>query len=681
MKFPFSWLKAYLPTEHSAEQVADALNQIGIEVEHLERVDDDIHFGVSLTPNLAHCNSVRGIARELCAYFDQKIVTPTFKLQQGKSKSLISVKVEQSEHCPRYCCKILTNVTVKSSPDWLKKRIEACGMRSVNNVVDATNLVMLELGQPLHAFDLEKIEGGQVCVRPPRREEKITTLDGTEHYPIDEMLLICDAKKPIAIAGVMGSVQSEVSETTSSILLESAYFEPTQVRRTSKRTGIQSEASYRFERGVDPESVIEALDMGASLIAELSDATVDSGVVDVTDASFEPRKVSCRLTQVNRILGTKLAMNEVTEIFRRIQLRVLTSKQDTMTVSIPLYRHDINYEIDLIEEVARFYGYDNLKRRNRPLFRTSKLSDAPLFRFEKDVRKTLLRSGLTECLCCDLISPKQAEMMISKQLPASSLIHVLNPRSQDQSVLRPSLMPGLLAVAKHNYDHAMQTILAFEIGRIHYKSKDQSIEQSAASIIMTGDLNPKHWSGKSKEINFFSLKGVVENILDHLKIENVELQSSAYPSFHPHRQATLTVNGIDIGVIGQLHPSMIDFEAPIFFAELHLEDLAQLTRNETKMKPLSIYPSTSFDWTVKVVDELSAKQLLSLLDKQNEPLLKSVTVLDLYHGEKVGSGWKNITLRFIYRDQKKTISHQLAQAAHDKITSAILDELKEKAHR
>ena len=681
MKFPFSWLKTYFPTDRSAEDIADALNEIGIEVEHLEDVKGDFHFGVSLTPNLAHCNSVRGIARELCAYFDQKITLPTFELNESKKSQAITVKVEQTEHCPRYCCRTLTDITVKPSPDWLKTRIEACGLRSVNNIVDATNLVMLELGQPIHAFDHDKISGSQLFVRPSNPNETITTIDGATHYPTNEMLLICDELKPIAIAGVMGSKQSEVDETTTKILLESAYYEPTQVRRTSKKVGIQSEASYRFERGVDPESVLQALDKAASLIADLCGATIVAGTINVTKSPFEPKKVLCRLGQVNRILGTKLALNEVTEIFRRAGLRMLSSKEETMALSIPLYRHDINDEIDLIEEVARFYGYDNLKSLCRPLFRTAELPNCPAFLFEKELRTTLLRLGLTECITCDLISPKQAEIMISKLLPASSLIHVLNPRSQDQSVLRPSLMPALLAVAKHNYDHGIQDIAAFEIGRIHYKSKNSNVEQSAASMLLTGKQSPHNWSKKQSEFNFFSLKGMVENLLDQLKIKNVELLPSNYPSLHPHRQAMLVVGGMEVGVLGQVHPLIIDISAPLFFAELHLEDLSRLKQNEIKMKPLTIYPGTSFDWTISVTEEVNAKQLLAAFDKQQHPLLKSVSVLDLYHGEKVGSGWKNITLRFIYRDQNKTISHKIAQQAHDKITSAILDELKEKAKR
>ncbi|MCH9609662.1 MAG: Phenylalanine--tRNA ligase beta subunit [Chlamydiales bacterium] len=684
MKFPYSWLNAYLPTKKSATEVADALTQIGLEVDHLDLSGKDPLFSVSLTPNLAHCNSIRGIARELSAFFDQKIERKTTKLKEkGDSiENLISVLVVDKEHCPRYSCRLLTNVNVAPSPSWLCERLEGCGIRPVNNVVDITNLVMLELGQPLHAFDYDRLEGGAITVRHPKKGETLKALDQTEVELEGEMLLICDKKKPIAIGGVIGGLNSEVSDTTTTLLLESAYFEPTQVRRASKKTALQTEASYRFERGVDPNGVLEALDYAASLIAEHCKADVAKGFIDSQATQFQPQEVKCRLSQINRILGTKLSVGEVVTILNRIDLKAIPAKDETITVFAPTYRHDLHDEIDLIEEVARFYGYDNLKKEEKPLYRSGDLLDSAAYQFEKELRKTLLRLGLFEFLTCDLISPTQAEMVLSKELATNALIHVMNPCSQDQSVMRPSLLPALLALIHHNGDHRMPDVAGFEIGRVHTKSGDQIVQQTVASIIMTGKQTPDHWQVKPKQVDFFALKGCVENLLEKESVDHVRFQPSSRHIFHPHRQATIKVEKQEIGVMGEIHPILLQQNGithPVYFAELNVEDLATLKKSAVKMEPLQTFPGTSLDWTVTVKESVTFDEIVTAFDEKEIPLLQRFSILDVYHGEKLGSGWKNITMRFIYRDTTKTIALETAQECHHQITTSILEKLKEKA--
>ncbi len=678
MKFPLSWLKTYLPTKRPASEIAQLLTLIGLEVDHF----DDEQFEVSLTPNLAHCNSIRGIARELAAISGEKLKIPEVEFEEegtAKIQSLVSVAVEAKTHCPRYACRLIEGVKVVSSPAWLQEKIEACGMRSVNAVVDITNLVMLELGQPLHAFDFATIEGKQLVVRSPKKGETVTTLDKQKHHLSDEMLLICDTKGPVAIAGVMGALHTEISDATDTILLESAYFEPTQVRRTSKRTSIQSEASHRFERGVDPNAVVEALDRAAALICTVCGGKMAKGVIDVASQTFEPHKLTCRLTRINQLLGTKLAMSEVVSILRSIDLVVTPSKQDLISVLAPTYRHDLNHEIDLVEEVARFYGYDNIHQKgSQPTFRMGELSDAKAYSFETNLRQQLLASGLQELLTCDLISPEQAELMTSELLPKHALIHLLNPCSQDQSVMRPSLLPGLLHVVKHNADYQTGSVKGFEIGRVHFKSKSTFVEQSVASIILSGHTQPFHWASPQKNLSFFDLKGIIENLMRHIK--GVSYTPSHYPLLHPGQQATLTIQGMEVGVLGQVHPLILktlDMTGPIYFAELNLEDLAQFETQEIKMTPLALYPQSTRDWTLTLHHDVPIQEVFSFIEP--EPILEDVSVLDLYHGEKLGSEWKNITLRFIYRDRTKTIDQKTVEEKHHQITQTIRKKLKGKA--
>lgn len=488
MKVPLPWLKEYISTQLSADEIAETLTLTGLEVEGIE---NDV-FEVALTPNLAHCASIRGIARELAAITEEPLHMPKFELaEKGDDpiSKVVSIIVKNRQGCPRYACRLIRNVRVAPSPAWLKERIEACGLKSINNVVDVTNFVLLELGQPLHAFDFDRLDEGCIIVRNAQKGERVRTLDGKEHELTEENLVICDAKKPVAIAGIMGSLQSEISDQTQTILLESAYFEPSQIRRTSKKLGIHSEASYRFERGTDPNGVIAALERAAALICDITGGYCLREIIDIKQHAFPKTALSCRLSRANQLLGTHLAMSEVETLFRRLDFTHAEIHDDQIRVHIPTYRHDIHQEIDLIEEIARLYGYGNLQKEEKPVFRTGDLPDSPEYVFGHEVRSRLVAEGLQEFLTCDLISPTQAALISPDNFPTRSLIKLLNPHSIEQSILRPSMLPGLLSVIKYNADHSIYTVSGFELGRVHFTSKERYFEATAAAIVLTGERN------------------------------------------------------------------------------------------------------------------------------------------------------------------------------------------------
>jgi phenylalanyl-tRNA synthetase beta chain len=679
MKIPLSWLKEYLDLTISPTEIAKILTMAGLEVDGIETIDDesspDAVFEISLTPNLGHCASVIGVVRELAAAIGKPIKKKSFSLKESDKSidDFITVSIESPESCPRYACRVIKNIRVVPSPDWIQKKLVACGIRPINNVVDSTNYILIELGQPLHAFDYDLIEGNHICVRTSKTDEKFITLDEKEHILSAEDLLICDAKKPIAIAGVMGGRNTEVSDKTVNILLESAHFKPTSIRKTSKRLSIQTDASKRFERGSDPNHVINALDMAANLIQSIAGGEVAAGVIDIQKKIFYEKLIECRLTRVNQILGTHLGVGEIENIFQSLGMECKWDGQNTFTVRVQTYRFDITEEIDLIEEIARIYGYDNISR-NPTTYHTSPIPHTPIFLFERELRTKFVAEGLQEFLTCDLIGPSSSDLVHESGMPAESIVKVLNPTSIEQSILRTSLLPGLLQVVKYNFDHQNKDLSGFELGRIHFKEKDRYWEQLVAGIILTGKSSPHHWQQKDQDFNFFDLKGIVENILNEVGIDNVHFKSNQLLNFHSGRQASIYVDSLEIGSLGEIHPAIVrklDVPQRIFFAELNVNDMLQVRNTQCKMKPLPIYPGSERDWTITIDEKMEISKLLDLIKSVPSSLLENISLLDIYRSEKLGGELKNVTFRFVYRDNKKTLAQEEVDREHARITNEV----------
>lgn len=678
MKFPLSWLHDYIEPGLNAKEIGSALTLVGLEVDSIENIEStptiDSLFEVALTPNLGHCASLIGIARELSAITGKAICFPRIAFKEDSNEQMsksVRISLEDKKGCPRYACRLIKDVVIGPSPEWLQKRLEGSGLRPINNVVDVVNYVVMELGHPLHAFDFDKIEGREVIVRAAKDGERFVTLDEKERVLNAGDILICDRAKPIALAGVMGGLNSEVSEGTKNVLLEAAYFHPGAIRRTSKRLGLSTDASKRFERGCDPNQVLQSLDRAAMLLQEIAHGRVVSGFEDKAEGQFLEKKVTCRLSRVNQLLGIQLGVNEVETIFKRLALPYHWDGRDLFTVTIPTYRVDIKAEIDLIEEVARIYGYENFAKTSTAApYRASTLPHTPAYYFEKEVRDRLISEGLQEFVTCDLIGPTLTAIVKDGVMLPEAIVRVLNPTSIEQSILRTSLLPGLLQVAKYNYDHQNHNVSGFELGRIHFKEGETYKEQSVVGIILMGKSHPHHWLNKPSEVDFFVLKGIIENILSELNVENVTFKESTYPTLHPGRQASFFLGALEIGSLGEVHPAILrrlDVPQRIYFAEFSLQDLQQVRNPEQKMKPLPIYPCSERDWTVTVAEEMPIQSLLNNIHAVDSRLLEEVTLLDIYRSEKLGAGLKNVTIHFVYRDKEKTIEQEAVDAEHKRI--------------
>ncbi len=663
---------------HLAEE-ADGIIELSSDLalgSDLSTYVNDPVFDISLTPNLGHALSVLGIARELAAAYKTKARAPAIHLKETGGKKM-NVEIADLKLCPRYACRIMTGIKVGPSPEWLQKRLAACGFRPINNIVDVANYVMIELGQPLHIFDLDQVKE-KIVVAAAEEPLALKTLDGQQREIPPQTLLIRDAEKPLAIAGIMGGLSSAATEKTVNILIESAVFYPGSIRKSSRLLDLKTDASYRFDRGIDGGNVVYALDRAAALIQEISGGQIHP-LVDVKQHAFTPRVIQCRLARLHQMLGFHLSFSEASELFERLEMHVKAIEENILDVTVPTYRNDLQQEIDLVEEAARLFGYNNIPR-GRPVYTGSTLPDDGIYRLEKEIRLLLLEQGLQECVTCDLISPTLSQLTMEKGLSESSTIHVLHPRSMDQSVLRTSLLPGLLQVVKHNSNHQISTLSAFEIGRIHFRESTELQEASCVGIILTGKSRPHHFDRKPEDSDFYDLKGMVENLCDRLHLARYNFESSHLHTLHPWRQAKIKSGDVTVGVMGEIHPELLlkfDLHERVYFAEMNLNDLLPLKKKGHLFSELAAFPSSERDWTVTLKENVPMAVVLQAIERTKSPFLEHFYLLDLYTSDQLGKDRKNATFRFVYRDAAKTMAFEVVEQEHQKLTHSVAEKLRD----
>lgn len=603
-------------------------------------------FELSFTPNLGHCMSALGIARELSAALQIPLTLPKAHLPELPLSKQISIADFQL--CSRYLCRLIEDIQITPSPFWLKTQLEACGQKSINQVVDVTNYVMMKFGHPLHAFDYDLLAGDKLEVKPAEESFRFLGLDGVERNVPKGALVIFDAEKPVAIAGIIGSADSAVNEKTTRILLESACFEPTSIRKTAKQISLRTESAQRFEKGTDPNGARLALSEACALIG----GTLRGGV-DIKNGPIAPKQISYRTDRINQLIGTKLSTTEIEEIFTRLELNPFNNQ-----VTIPTYRNDLHEEIDLVEEVARIYGYNHIEKKP-PQCTPSQIPNDPQFVFENEWRNALLGSGLTEFLCCDLISPKLAEIAQTITPASMGFLKSTYSKSEEYSILRTSLLPGLLQVTQKNIDQKNLTLAAFEIGRIHFLQNGSPMEIPMSAVLLTGKALPAHWSRKPADFDYYDLKGIIEQQVSATFIP------SQHMAFHPGRQADIHSKGQIIGSLGEIHPSLLDrfdIQQRVFYAELNLLHLLELNKAAACVTPLPQFPSSQRDWTVPLDSTVLIDSLFQAIRSIQSPLLETVELIDLYQPE--GALQKHATFRFTYRDRLKTISFEEVEKEH-----------------
>ncbi len=629
-------------------------------------------FELSLTPNLGYCLSARGVAKELSASLNLPLAPfhhrelPTVHPQKAQ------VSVEEEDLCPRYMGRTIEDVLIGPSPFWLQQLLKAADIRPINNAVDITNYILLKWGQPMHAFDADLLEGN-VHVRQAKQETSFLCLDEIQRTVPKGTLLICDEKKPVALAGLMGGANSSVSLQTKRIFLEAAFFNPTTIRMTSKKMNLRSESSLRFEKGIDPEAMKDALDEASALFISLCKGRLCSGTINTRSQPFAPKQILCRPKRVNQLLGSELSTHEIEEIFHRLQFKISKSETDEWTVSVPFYRFDLTEEIDLIEEIARIYGYNSFEKKP-PFYTTTSLPHDPLFIFEKMLKNRFAALGLQEVVTCDLISPKLATLAVEARLPNVQFLQVLHAKSEDYSILRPSLLPGFLQVVQYNVDQKNHSFAGFEVGHIYFEEQKKNIELPMTGIFLTGKSTPHHWDKKPADYDFYDLKGLLENLFDSLQVANVSYKPSSHPSFHPGRQASIYLEDLAIGSFGEVHPLLLeplDIKQRVLYAEISLNPLLAKQSLHPIMKPISPFPSSERDWTIPLPKEASVQPIFDAIATFRSPLFEKAELIDLFISET-----QNVTLRFTYRDLLKTISFEEVETEHAKLMQIVLASLR-----
>lgn len=659
-----------LSDEASGILVLEEDAPLGMDLGDYLGLSEEYVLEISPTPNRGDCLSILGLAREISAILGIPLKWPSVDLNEENIgvEEFVKVEVRDPHHCPRYTARFLWDVEIKPSPLWMRLRLQLSGMRPINNVVDVTNYVMLELGQPLHAFDYDRLAEGTIVVRLAEKGEMIITLDGKERSLDEDTLLICDTKKPVAIGGVMGGSDSEIREDTKRVLLESAFFSPASIRRTSRALKLETEASYRFSRGVDPEGVIFASSRAAGLIQKLSGAKVAKGILDVYPSRVPIKEVAFDLEWVNRFLGMEVGEEEARKFLERLNFRIKSCKGKILKVSPPSYRFDISREVDIAEELGRLKGYDVLPENLPKLTPPSKERKKDLRKLLKEI---MVGFGFQEVITYSFISPR---LLKTLELDTEAL-KLLNPLSEEQSVMRTSLIPGLIETARTNYQRGNKNLKLFELRRVFLPSSDKlPMEEERLAALAMGEFWPSWWREKGKRVDFFLIKGCVERLFEELGIENVQFLPQRVPPFHPVQSASIRIKGKEVGALGKLDPRIAEWLEldEVFLFELRLAPLFGHTRIEKAFTSLPKFPGTYRDVALVLDEEVLFSSVLEEVSKLRMSYLERVEIIDCYSGPPIPEGKKNITIRLHLRADDHTLTDEEANEIRDEVVKHFL---------
>ena len=628
---------------------------LGEDVHNVLSQRQDYIFDLFITPNRPDSLSMYGIAREISAITGNPLRKPEIDIKEDeklKAAEIVSVKIHDTEGCPRYAARVIKGVTIKESPEWLKSRLESIGLRSINNVVDITNYVLFEVGHPLHAFDMKYISGNEINVRSSKKGEKFTTLDEKERELPENTVLICDKDKAVAIGGIMGGLNSEVTESTVDILLESAYFKPERISVSSKRLGLSTDASQRFERGADPnEGVTYAINRAAALIAELAEGKIAQGIVDAYPKKISEAEIAFRPQRVNRVLGSDLDEDTIKKILFSLGLKEKNGK-----IVVPTFRVDLKKEIDLVEEIARMVNFANLPSNTYTAipYTIEQKKGENIISF---LRNTMIETGLTEAFTNGMLSFDEV-----KPFAADGLVKILNPISDDMAVMRPSLLPGLLKSIQYNINRNMPDVRFFEIGRVFtdYKEGQLPNQPYMLTAAVSGHRYPQSWNAPDDKVDFYDIKGLLEQFLSKIFLDNSDLflyHKSDY--LIKEESFAIKADGKIIGTCGRLSDEVCKFfgiENPVYMFELNVDYLIENIQTERKYKPVSKYPYSARDIAFVIPEGMVSSDIIDYIYQIGGKYLINVEVFDIFKGGRVGTGNVSFGVRMKFQSQERTLN-------------------------
>jgi len=677
MFISYNWLRDLTGTRLSPEEIRDRLTNVGLAVDAVEARDDDFVIDVEVPSNRGDCLSHLGIARELAVIEDSKVQSPKSKVPgvEGRAADAASVEIRDPDLCPRYSARIVRGVKIGPSPEWLTKKLEAIGQRPINNVADITNYVLHEFGQPLHAFDLAKLAENRIVVRRAAEGEMLTTLDGVERKLDPEMLIIADANQAVAVGGVMGGEESEISNLTTDVLIESAYFSPASVRRTAKLLGLHTEASHRFERGTNPEGVLPALNRSVSLICEVAGGVATEDAIDVYPNPGATRSVNLRPERVEAITSLQVEEKEARRILTALGFTLRAEHDPALTFDVPAWRHDVAIEEDLVEEVARHTGYDNIKTALPPASLAGEYHSSE--KGKRALRLALKALGFNEAINLSFIELTNDFELIPAFANQSELVTLTNPIIEEASRMRQTLLPGLLNAVRHNLNHGIRDICLFETGRVFAASPDESDlpgEREGLALVATGGSLEADRAQATRDLDFFDLKGALESAIEAMNLSAPNFAAATVKHLRPGQSAAINANGMLVGSIGRLAEAVAasyKFRQPVFVAELDLTTLLEMSEQPVLYSPLPRFPSIVRDVSLLVDRQVSVDELMAAAKNQSGTHFVAANFVGTYEGEGIPDNKRSVTLRFEYRAPDRTLRDEEIDSVHWSIVKAL----------
>jgi phenylalanyl-tRNA synthetase beta chain len=685
MLISYNWLKDFTTVKDSPEKLAQKLTMAGIEVSSLEKIKDDFVYNAEITPNRPDLLCIKGIAREAACLMHSEFSDPFGNFnEQPHSGSNIDLEIKQKKACPKYNATLIKDIQVKVSDEKITRRLSALGLRPVNSVVDITNYFLLGWGQPMHAFDYDKIEGHKIIVRYAKKGEKLLALDGKE-YELDEtILVIADAKKPIAIAGIIGGINTEIGLETKNVLLECASFDPIHIRKAARKLGIFTDSSYRFERGVSVAAVEEIALAAASFIQEKTGGKITDSI-DIS--SVEPERIACnlRLSEIERILGVKILQDDVKRILLSLGFIIENEVEGSMDVISPFFRGDAKREIDLIEEIARIYGYDKMpatiaKISSRQIDNYRSLSgvidETTRFKIKKKICQILCACGLNEVITYSMVSDKEATIFDFK---ADEIVKLQKALSSQQEIMRPTLLSGLVQALSWNINRQIDDIGVFELGDVFLNQNHKFSEKLNVAFGLCGKKYIYDWKHKPKEVDFYDLKGILEDLFEALGIKEIKFIDCKDSYLQKGERAKVNFNSKTIAKFGKLAEevkSIYDVDKSIYVAEVYLEDILENICLERKFEPIAKYPAVIRDLAVIVKSDLSTEEIINEIKKTGKDLIKEVVLFDVYEGKQIPSGYLSLAFSITYQAEDRTLVDKEVDEIQTQIQKILVENLK-----
>jgi phenylalanyl-tRNA synthetase beta chain len=694
MLISYNWLRELTDTTLTPLELRERLTMVGLAIDAVEEIEGDFVIDVEVPSNRPDCLSHIGIAREVSVIENSKVQSPKSKVfkTEGKAGEFTSVEIDDQDLCPRYAARIVRGVKIAPSPPWLAKRLGEIGQRPINNVADITNYVLHEFGQPLHAFDLAKLTEQRIIVRRANAGEELTTLDGVERKLDPQMLVIADVVQPVALAGIMGGLDSEISQATSDVLIESAYFNPDSVRRTARQLGMDTEASRRFERGADCENVLKAQTRCVELICEIAGGVASEDAIDIYPNPLPARSIAFRPARVESLTSVRVEPGEMTRILEALGFREGEAQPNgALTFVVPSWRIDVGLEEDLIEEVVRHVGYDKIASELPPSNFAGEYQ--PAERKRRALRRTLASQGFDEAINFSFIDAAhdgQFELLPSLKLEGAAgdiaLVSLNNPILDDATRMRPTLLPGLVESVRHNLNQGNRDVRLFEIGRVFAGSGARELpdERESLALIATGGATEEGRAQASREVDFYELKGALEAAFDAMKLGPLSFTRSSVKHLRDGQAANITlVDGTAVGSAGRLAESLAasyKFRQPVYVAELDLTALLESERGPAQYAPLPRYPSVVRDVTLLVSRDVNFADVVRFVESEQIANSAGVMLVGTYEGKNIPEDKRSITLRMEYRSDERTLRDEEVEERHRELIDSLLNKFSAKLH-